>query len=656
MADKIIKTKHGIDELVNGHATPGSIKRLIALVASDPDTTLSPRIIEAFENVLGKVNAGPAGKAGTHTFHKTILDENFILKSTGRLDLADDIGISAFTISDASRMSRVYMARNAGRLAWGTLRIADPTSKGKWIVEKGISSDSEFENLMNIVAKLEEQARSRKDLGKTALDHLVNAKEGMKEYYRYSTGQAMDSSIAASIAKNLTYQMYLGNAGFAAAVELPNLIAREGLHVLTRLDTFKQIMGEIDMAGRVRNVEGLHDLYSVLERTTGFYSQARQGSLTSTGNEAIGAFQNTSKARQLASKANMYAADGARFVFLSGGLTPITQGLQKAATALQWDRMAHAADKAGGNYAKLSRKMQKEIASLGLNKVEAQRLVKMLADKEAVVRKPAPWYVKRPLVADINEAAAGFDQEIFYKFAIGQNRATEKIVMENSWGSMNRIQNNELVRLVFALKTFLLGSYTKSMMMNLERAGNIASQGFKDYKAGNRELLGESAMEMLEVGGALFGQIAMGAITIAALNQLRMIGASDERREEMQKRWEEQSFAQMAGAAVSRTSQLGLMPMLWNTGTYWFAPELTVGYNARTSGISNQLGGIPILDALDKAATGFGGLGRAAVLSDEDVNTKDTDKIFGLVTNQFLFQGAMRAFTDHVLELPRGKN
>lgn len=656
MADKIIKSKNGIDELINGHATPGSIKKLIALVASDPDTTLSPRIITAFENVLGKVHAGPAGKAGTHTYHRTIFDENYVMKTSARKELAEDIGIDAFSVSDAARVSRIYMARNTGRLAWGTLRIADPTAQGKWIVDKGISSDSDFERLYEIVNKLEQQARSRKDLGHTALEALTDARNGLREYYKYSTGQAMDSSVAASIAKNLTYQMYLGNAGFAAIIELPNLIAREGLHVLTRLDTFKQLMGEIESFGKVRNVEGLHDLYSVLERATGFYSQARQGSLVSTGNEAVGAFQNTSKARQMASKLNMVAADGARFVFLSGGLTPVTQTLQKAATALQWDRLAHAADKAGGNYAKLSRKFQKELASIGLSKVEAERMVKMLADKEAVVRKPSPSWLGRPIIQDINEAAPGFDSEVFYKFAIGQNRATEKIVMENSWGSMNRIQNNEAVRLVLALKTFLLGSYTKSMMMNLERAGNIASQGFKDYKAGNMDLMGQSASEMMEVVASLFGQIAMGAATVYTLHQLKYLAANDDRKAELEKLWEKMGWEYMVGAGVSRTSQLGLMPMLWNTGTYWFAPEATIGLNSRTSGLTNQLFGIPLLDQADKVFRGFGGIARSAVLSDEDINTKDTDRIFGLGTNQFMYQSAVRLFTDQVLDLPREKN
>jgi len=643
MVNTIRKAKTGMSEYIDAFHMPNNARAIINAIKDDPNTKVSPKTLKILENLEMKIGQNADGKAGTNTFMRANLDELFELTHAG----GDKISIETFVQTNPEALFHSYLNRNAGRIAFGSLQIPDP--RGGFIVN-GIYNNADWKKLRAMLARIEQETNGK--LGESRImDDAFGVMKAMDSYYDMATGNTADQGEWLAMLKNMSYFQYLGNASLAQAIELPNMIARHGFFALNRLEEFKNVKKEILLLGQQQDVEGLKTLISMLMRDTGVGTAMRRGAFgTHLDDEASalsGHFGKGAKA-----KAKLFAAEAARFTFVTSGLAPLTQISQVMASAAAFDKVAAWAVEAGGDLAKLSRRNRQELTRYGLSKVEQERFLKMLANPKVTKRKKG---LMKFMVDELDESHPAFDREVWLKAATGINRTTFQLVQENTWSAGHRYLNIPAVRALMTLRTFIFGAYTKQMMRHTEQIGGLLQQGKADIAAKNfskTDGLGDTAISMAEPVSALLGQIGVATLMMYALNELRIVGMDEDRKRDARKKLEEQSYAQLIGGAVSRTGTLGLIPTIWNTPMQYAAPGAVIGPGVRTSGLSNSLFGIPALGTAENVFKTMGSAG-SAIFTNDKWTAEDQTRLSKIITNQWGVQIINNVLTDKILNLPK---
>ena len=306
------------------------------------------------------------------------------------------------------------------------------------------------------------------------------------------------------------------------------------------------------------------------------------------------------------------------------GLLPFTSAGQKTLMMALHDQMMGWAKKYATN--KLPRRFRDQLKNAGLTDAEIDAALVMYRNEDIVKPQQGTVFKK---VEDIDQSHPAFDGELFWKVKDAFARMTTQAIQENKWGMMPPGWDHPVTRILFQIRSFMVGSITAQLINNTRKMGSTVARGIRDVKAGNFSMedgLGDSMMDLMRVGGSTVGQSISGIMGYVALQAMYAQTMTDE---EAERHWEKiWDVEHLALAAVSRSGWLGSIPFIYDSTVGMVTGTKFAGY--RSSGLAEDVFGNPTFGMFRDITRVVQG-----VTGDDDMDAKDAQNIQKMFTNMW---------------------
>jgi len=452
------------------------------------------------------------------------------------------------------------------------------------LAKKGIKSDSDFQKR---ILDIEQEAD---DLGVDATGDI----EKLNVLYQLISGRpspkiADPSALGNRLTRLLldySFIRVMNQVGFAQVAELGNAVSIDGITGLIRvLPEFKS------MLKRVRNGEIEDRVINDIEAFTGIGADRLiHNAVNKYDAEDMLAKGRGGVLSDIVDKGLNVIQPLKRITADISGMAQVTLALERAAARIATQQLV---DLSFGirsiNFARLGRgTRQQDIArrmkSLGLDDAMSQRVFQQI--RENAVLAPSGFFGNSRKVRRINlEQWADEDARDAFIFAI--SRWTRQSIQQNDVGNLNVHMTGTLGKILTQFRTFMLVSYSKQFLHNINRKDFAAFQGM--------------------MYSMLFGGLAY-----ALQTHVNAIGR-DDKELFLQERL---SIDEIAKASFQRAGWASLFPALIDTGASLIGEDPLFAYGRSTGLASNLFRGIPLVDLVDNASKAVVG-GSRALFNDE---------------------------------------
>jgi hypothetical protein len=378
----------------------------------------------------------------------------------------------------------------------------------------------------------------------------------------------------------------MNQVGFAQVAELGNAVSIDGVTGLIRvLPEFKS------MLKRVRNGEIEDRVINDIEAFTGIGADRLiHNAVNKYDAEDMLAKGRGGVLSDIVDKGLNVIQPLKRITADISGMAQVTLALERAAARIATQQLV---DLSFGirsiNFARLGRgTRQQDIArrmkSLGLDDNMSQRVFQQI--RENAVLAPSGFFGNSRKVRRINlEQWADEDARDAFIFAI--SRWTRQSIQQNDVGNLNVHMTGTLGKILTQFRTFMLVSYSKQFLHNINRRDFAAFQGM--------------------MYSMLFGGLAYTLQT-----HVNAIGR-DDKELFLQERL---SIDEIAKASFQRAGWASLFPAFIDTGRSLVGEDPLFAYGRSTGLASNLFRGIPLVDLVDNASKAVVG-GSRALFNDE---------------------------------------
>jgi hypothetical protein len=474
-------------------------------------------------------------------YRKTVQLQN---KRTGQME---DFSPLDFFSKDVDHVMMAYSRRAAGEVAFGRLRIKDPTRTdgGLWI--DGITSKAEFDAKMKAAVADSYQkrgggddARSAAKLAQKRLDYLYKATLGLPQH-------DMDPRIVKTLRRIRDYNFLrlMGNMGITQAIELGRIFSMTGVRAaMDNMPSLKRIIeegtGDTILSNKMaRELE----MWGITENDYWI-----GGSKYRYQEELVGEGQQKSRFSDLGEKYDNLVNKGKEVLAYSSFQRPIHSRQQQwaAKAATQWF-----ADNARD--AKRFMKFKDRLADMGLDEADMKAI-----RKEIVKWADSPDPDKRKITAMHFDK---WDAEVRSKFLTSLRRYTNRIVQVNEPGNLPMWFSNPVAQTFLQFRTFSFASYPKATQWNLKHRDQQAAMVF-------------------------VGDVAFGAATFALMAHARSL-TRDDRDEYLEKNL---SMTNLAAMGFARAGVASLAPILIDSALA-FTPSGPMFMGSRASGTASDAWG-----------------------------------------------------------------
>lgn len=303
----------------------------------------------------------------------------------------------------------------------------------------GIKSEADFTKLMEQAATWNSQNKG------TANKEVFDRQKKRAEFlYKAVTRQQLDSTLdmgnkaALRHIRSFNVMRLMNNTGFAQLAEFGNIIGRGGIDAMMELiPAFASLSKDRGKFGRKFD----KGFYEELESLSGTGTTQLLGKHYLGWDSMEGAFTSIDKLMH----------DGKQITSHLSGMAYLMPAMQRMAAGVMTHRFAKLALKE-----KLTAIQMKELRQLGLDDEMMQRVLSQ-------VKQHATLKGKR--VKQLNLEKWGIEERA--NFGMALQRATRRMVQENSIGGTAPLMHSEMGKLLFQFKSFIMNAWTKQTMAGL---------------------------------------------------------------------------------------------------------------------------------------------------------------------------------------------
>jgi len=559
MSEKIVRSSFGIDAGLS-RLFSTSQRDVLKQVLEEEELLSAEKI----ESLLNQIHTKPQ-KGIPRTRRRLKFDVNAKIL----LDDGTELSVKDMMNRNAEDVFNIYVNQVVGRTA---------------LAKVGIKSDSDFkkriEDILQEGSKEGNIAQAKADVEKLqVLYDIISGRPSPKVGDPTALGNRL-----ARLLLDYSFIRVMNQVGFAQVAELGNAVSIDGVTGLIRvLPEFKS------MLKRVRNGELEDSVANDIEAFTGvgadrlihnsvnrhdpvdIISQGRGGTgLTGFFSRAIDSGVN------LIQPLKRITAD----ISL---MAQVTLALERAAARIATQQLV---DLSFGiqsiNFARLGRgTRQQDIArrmrSLGLNESMSQRVFEQI--RRNAVLGPSFFFGNSRKVRRINLSNWN-DTQARDAFRYAISRWARQSIQQNDVGNLNIHMTGTLGKILTQFRTFMLVSYSKQFLHNINRRDFAAFQGM--------------------MYSMLFGGLAYTLQT-----HVNSLGRSDKT-----KFLEERlSIEEIAKASFQRAGWASIFPPIMDTANLIRGEDPMFSYGRSTGLPSNLVKGIPLFDLADNVAVaGIGGI------------------------------------------------
>ena len=300
----------------------------------------------------------------------------------------------------------------------------------------GIKSEADYKKLLENAAVWNAQNKGG------ANKNSFNAQLGRAEFlYKAVTRQQLDSTISMGADKALRHirsfnvMRLMNNTGFAQLAEFGNILGRGGVDAMTELiPAFKTLIKDRGKYGRKLD----KGIYEEMEAVAGIGTSELLGRHYLGFDSMEGAFSSMDKVMH----------NGKRITSHLSGMAYLMPAMQRMAAGAMTHRFAKFALKE-----KLTETQMRELRQLGLDDVMMQRVLSQVKQHATI---------KRKKITALNIEKWGIEEQAHFGLAL--QRATRRMVQENSIGGSMPVEHTWWGKLLFQFKRFVMGAWTKQTL------------------------------------------------------------------------------------------------------------------------------------------------------------------------------------------------
>jgi hypothetical protein len=365
----------------------------------------------------------------------------------------------------------------------------------------------------------------------------------------------------------------MNNTGFAQLAEFGNIIGRGGVDAMMELlPAFKQITKDRGKFGRKLD----KGLYEELEALSGVGTTDLLGRHYLGWDSMEGSFSSLDKTMH----------EGKRITSHLSGMAYLAPSMQRMAAGVMTHRFAKLALKE-----KLTETQMRELRQLGLDDAMMQKVLSQ-------VKQHATLKGKRVKSLNLDQ----WDVQAKAQFGLAMQRASRRMIQENSYGGTAPLMHTETGKLLFQFKSFVMNAWTKQTL------AGAALHDMRTYL---------SWLTASFIGGAAY----------IAQTHLMNFGDDDKLDEKL-------TNEKIGAASFARAGWASLMP----TAIDSTVPLLTGGYSkplftdARASGQqSNIITGAPAYSLVTTLVQTAPALWMSVLTDDYELTERDAKRVVGLM-------------------------
>lgn len=442
------------------------------------------------------------------------------------------------------------------------------------LAKVGIKSEADFQKLLDGAQTWHRENKA--GAGTEAFDRQRRRAEFL---YNAITRKQLDSTLdkgtraALRHIRSFNVMRLMNNTGFAQLAEFGNIIGRGGIDAMFELvPAFKQIAKDRGKFGRKLD----KGLYEELEALAGIGTTDLLGRHYLGWDSMEGSFSSIDKTMH----------EGKRITSHLSGMAYLAPSMQRMAAGVMTHRFAKLALKE-----KLTATHIRELKQLGLDDAMMQKVL-------GQVKQHATLKGKRVQSLNLEQ----WDVEAKAQFGLAMQRASRRMLQENSFGGTAPLMHSETGKLLFQFKSFVINAWTKQTL------AGVALNDMRTYM---------SWLTASFIGGAAY----------VAQTHLMNFGDDEKLDEKL-------SAEKIGAASFARAGWASLLP----TAVDSTVPLLTGGYakpmfsDARASGQqSNIITGAPAYSLVTTLAQTAPALWMSMLTDEYDLTEKDAKKIVGLM-------------------------
>lgn len=442
------------------------------------------------------------------------------------------------------------------------------------LAKVGIKSEADFQKLMDGAQAWQRENKAGADAG--AFDRQRRRAEFL---YNSITRKQLDSTLdkgtraALRHIRSFNVMRLMNNVGFAQLAEFGNIIGRGGIDAMMELmPAFKQIVKDRGKYGRKMD----KGLYEELEALAGVGTTDLLGRHYLGWDAMEGSFSSMDKVMH----------QGKRVTSHLSAMAYLAPSMQRMAAGVMSHRFAKLALKPT-----LTKTHRRELAQLGLSDEMTERVL-------AQVKQHATIEGKR--VKSFNLEKWGVEEKA--QFGLAMQRASRRMIQENSFGGSAPMMHSEIGKLLFQFRSFVINAWTKQTL------AGVALNDMRTYL---------SWLTASFIGGAAY------------VAQTHLMNYGDDEKLE-----EKLSPSKIGAASFARAGWASLIP----TAVDSTVPLMTGGYvqplfsDARASGQqSNLITGSPAYSLVTTLAQTAPALWMSVLTEDYDLTERDAKRVVGLM-------------------------
>lgn len=412
------------------------------------------QVMNTVDDLADDVAAKQDGGKGRHLKRRTLLDYRYrpeMVDKTGKLR---PFGVNDFFTQDADMTLTRYSRQMSGRVALGRMQITHPET-GEMIVD-GITKQGEWDKLVNMIA----ESRASRGLTdhetmKSEMGYIWDALTGTPHFNNDS--QVYDWMRRMRM---FNFVRLMNRMGITQSMEFSRALGGLGVKAMVQqMPTFRRIVQN------GRSIPNRDALLEELEAATGLGVELKMGPMRSRYHDDMIGSKHINRLDTMLQQGQNITANYSLFNFTMGTQQ---RWVMKAAT----QKIANILDGVS-DISKLPARLQRKMNTLGMDK-----------DVLARVGREINKHAERPDGKRIHQLnLEEWDPMTRDEFIQGLTRWSDRIIMRNDIGNLNRWFSNPFVQLLMQFRVFLSNMWAKGALYNMnhmdaQTLGTMAAEIF----------------------------------------------------------------------------------------------------------------------------------------------------------------------------------
>ena len=570
--DSLLKAGAGMEDGVAVAIAKGDLDGMKKSLEGFLDDADIEEVHKMLDLKHGPKKAGSASGGSRHQKRRSNLDYRYKVQARAKSGQFEHLGMRDLFVSDANHLLHNYSRVASGQISLAQMQIKHP--KTGELMFDGILNVAEFEKFKNWIRAdhmempnmTHEQKKKNANKDISNFEYLYDSIAGKPHY---KTREQLFVNMKRVQKFNFTRLMNL--MGITQAQEFARPFGALGGRVMMQhIPALKRV---VDNAGKNIPEDDtlLQELEMMLgkgtERDFNEFDHAYQA-------DEIGTSSYGKTGRNIdgvLNKTNKLTSDWSLMTFVH---STQQKWVMKAVAQHLYNFAKKASDGVGGhNLSKLSNMELKKLRTVGLGADDLKGIFNLLSTHGSTV--------EGSKLTRLN--LENWDPELRAKFLGTLNRMTNRMIHVNDPGNMSRWMSQPVVSMMMQFRTFLFGSWGKSMLYNLQHF--------------DARTFGTMMLEAM-VGGATWSLI-----------QAAKHGWSDDGREKLKERL---TPGNVFLAGIARTGWASFAPAIVDTGMTIVGEKPIFDY--RSSGSKSDLiFGSPTIGLMDTAGDFIAGASKAAL-------------------------------------------